>query len=63
MQATTTYAYDPNGNLLSETDPDGHTTWTTYDALNRPVRSVSTTATGRMTRIMRPRQRMTPWAT
>jgi len=29
------------GNLLSTTDPDNHTTWTVYDALNRPVQHVS----------------------
>ena len=38
---TTTYTYDANGNLLSTTDPDGDTTWTVYDALNRVVRSLS----------------------
>jgi uncharacterized delta-60 repeat protein/RHS repeat-associated protein len=46
MQATTTFAYDANGNLLSTTDPLNHTTWTSYDALNRPVRSVSALGSG-----------------
>ena len=31
----TNYAYDPVGNLLSETDANGHTTTYLYDALNR----------------------------
>ena len=42
----TTYSYDPNGNVLSTTDPDGHTSWTKYDALNRPVRSVTADGSG-----------------
>ena len=29
------------GNLLSATDPDGNTTWTDYDALNRATKSVT----------------------
>jgi uncharacterized delta-60 repeat protein/RHS repeat-associated protein len=50
----TYYGYDLNGNVVYVTDPLGatnangtgpgdpnHTTWTSYDALNRPVRSVS----------------------
>ena len=32
---TTTYAYDPNGNATSIEDPNGHTTYPYYDALNR----------------------------
>ena len=46
VQATTTYAYDADGNLLSTTDPDTHTSWTSYDALNRPIRSVSAMGSG-----------------
>ena len=42
--STTRYSYDPNGNLTSTTDPDGHTTWTVYDALNRAVKTVSARA-------------------
>ncbi len=30
-----TFAYDPNGNLASRTDPLGQTTGLAYDALNR----------------------------
>ena len=37
---TTTYAYALNGNVLSTTDPNGHMTWTVYDALNRPIKTV-----------------------
>ena len=32
----TTRVYDPNGNVVSETDPNNNTTTSTYDALNRP---------------------------
>lgn len=32
---TTQYTYDPNGNLISVTDPLNHTTVNAYDALNR----------------------------
>lgn len=42
----TAYVYDLNGNLLSTTDPDGHTTWTLYDALNRPIKTVSADGSG-----------------
>jgi len=35
--ATTAYAYDPAGNLLSATDPLGHVTAYAYDARNREV--------------------------
>ena len=36
---TTSYTYDPDGNLLSTTDPDNNTTWTDYDALGRVVKT------------------------
>jgi RHS repeat-associated protein len=36
-QYTTTYAYDPDGNLHTVTDPNQHTTTTNYDADERPV--------------------------
>ena len=45
-RATTTFAYDPDGNHLSTTDPDGDTTWTDYDALNRAVKTVSAQGSG-----------------
>ena len=32
--ATTTYTYDPAGNILTTTDPDGMTTTWTYTPLN-----------------------------
>ena len=32
-----TFGYDPNGNLVETTDPDGFTGYTYYDGLNRPV--------------------------
>src|SRR5208337_3036121 len=38
--------YDADGNLLSTVDPDNHTTWTVYDALNRPVQQVSALGSG-----------------
>ena len=46
VSATTYYNYDANGNLLSTTDPDVHTTWTDYDALNRAVKTVSADGSG-----------------
>ncbi|MBK1707457.1 RHS repeat domain-containing protein, partial [Halochromatium glycolicum] len=36
----TTFDYDANGNVTVLTDNAGHTTLTTYDALDRPVRIV-----------------------
>lgn len=36
---TTTMTYDPNGNILTVTDPLSHTTTQTYDALNRMTQS------------------------
>ena len=42
----TFFSYDLDGNLLSTTDPDGHTSWTVYDALNRPVKTVSADGNG-----------------
>jgi RHS repeat-associated protein len=42
--AITQYNYDPDGNLIIDTDPNGNTTTTVYDKLNRAI-SV-TTATG-----------------
>ena len=30
-------SYDPNGNVLSQTDPRNQTTYTSYDALDRPL--------------------------
>jgi YD repeat-containing protein len=35
-----TYAYDDAGNLLSETDPEGHTTQYEYDALGQLLRVI-----------------------
>ena len=35
------YAYDPDGDLTSETDPNSSVTTRTYDALNRPLTAVS----------------------
>ncbi|MBA4053743.1 MAG: hypothetical protein C0490_03440 [Marivirga sp.] len=32
----TTYAYDVNGNLIAETDPDGNVTWYQYDNRKNP---------------------------
>jgi len=46
MQATTTFAYDSNGNPVSTTDPASHTTWTVFDALNRPVKTVNALGSG-----------------
>ncbi len=43
---TTAYAYDLNGNQLWTTDADNHTSWTVYDALNRPWKSVSADGSG-----------------
>jgi RHS repeat-associated protein len=37
---TTTFAYDPNGNLTQLTDPLSQTTTQAYDALNRRIRTV-----------------------
>lgn len=34
---TTSYAYDADGNQISSTDPNGHTTTTQYDLLDRKV--------------------------
>ena len=34
---TTTWQYDPNGNVTAVTDPLGNTTWTQYNAWNEPV--------------------------
>ena len=42
----TKYSYDHDGNLLSTTDPDGDTTWTDYDALDRPIKTVSADGSG-----------------
>jgi RHS repeat-associated protein len=42
----THYTYDLDGNLLSTTDPDSDTTYTVYDALNRPIRNVSALGSG-----------------
>ena len=57
----TTFAYDPDGNQVSTTDPDGHTSWTDYDALNRVVKTVSRRATAPKTRTMRPPRLTMPW--
>lgn len=46
VASTTTYTYDANGNVLSATDPDLHTTWDDYDALNRVVKTVSADGSG-----------------
>jgi YD repeat-containing protein len=35
----TSYTYDPNGNLLTITNPNGHVTHFAYDALNRRISS------------------------
>jgi RHS repeat-associated protein len=43
------FGYDPAGNLISYTDGNGATTTTTYDALNRPLNSVSTRGTSNET--------------
>ena len=43
---TTTISYDPDGNVVSTTDADGHTSWTDYDALNRAVKTVSAQGSG-----------------
>ena len=42
----TIYTYDLNGNVLSTADALSHTTWTVYDSLNRPIRSVSALGSG-----------------
>ena len=34
---TTTWQYDANGNVIAVTDPLGNTTWTQYNAWNRPT--------------------------
>ena len=41
-----TTSYDANGNVVSTTDADGNTSYTVYDALNRPVRSLTAQASG-----------------
>ena len=33
----TTWTYDLNGNVTSETDPLGNTTWTAYNGSNLPI--------------------------
>ena len=45
-QPTTSYTYDANGNPTSTTDPDNHTSWTRYDALNRVVGQTTADADG-----------------
>jgi RHS repeat-associated protein len=35
---TTSYSYDAKGNTISETDPNGKTTFFEYDSLNRPTK-------------------------
>lgn len=40
---TSTFAYDPNGNIIRTVDAAGNTINTTYDALNRPIRRWSGT--------------------
>jgi RHS repeat-associated protein len=42
----TTSTFDLNGNALSTTDADDHTSYTVYDALSRPVKSVSALGSG-----------------
>jgi YD repeat-containing protein len=45
VTGTTTYAYDPAGNLVSTTDARGATTTRSYDALNRLVTATSVLGT------------------
>ena len=44
--AKTTYTYDPNGNLLEETNPLGQVTKRTYDSLNRLTSESDAAANG-----------------
>lgn len=46
--AVTRLSYDPNGNRLSVTEPNGNTTTSEYDALNRRIREMN--AAGDVTR-------------
>ena len=46
VQPTTRYTYDANGNLISTTDPDQHTSWTQYDSLNRVVGQTTADGSG-----------------
>lgn len=39
LNLVTTYAYDPVGNQIEETDPNGNVTYTTYDYVNHEVRT------------------------
>lgn len=40
LDIVTTQAYDPAGNLVQSADPLGRISFTVYDALNRPIRTV-----------------------
>jgi RHS repeat-associated protein len=43
---TTTFSYNIDGDLLSTTDPDGDTSWTDYNLLNEPIKTVSADGAG-----------------
>jgi RHS repeat-associated protein len=40
VDAVTVYAYDPNGNRIAVTEPDGNTTTYAYDKLDRQIRMI-----------------------